>query len=181
MIGFAFTWMSTMVVWLLLTAGSGGVLGLWSGGELLCGALACLVVSSSCWRLFRGSASWKNLSPRRFAKRLLFSFGPFFAEMAKANFEVALRVITGSIRPGIVQLRAGMKSEAQLVTLANAITLTPGTLSVDLSEAPAGEVPEFIYVHMLAVPDGLEKRGVLEAKEIFGRFDCAAWIREGVS
>lgn len=181
MIGFAFTWMSTMVVWLLLTAGSGGVLGLWSGGELLCGALACLVVSGSCWRLFRGSASWKSWKPRRVLKRFLYSIGPFFAEMAKANVEVALRVITGSIRPGIVQVRAGMKSEAQLVTLANSITLTPGTLSVDLSEAPCGEVPEFIYVHMLAVPDGLEKRDVLEAKEVFGRFDCAAWIRESVS
>ena len=101
-------------------------------------------------------------------------------EMGKANFEVAWRVLSGNIRPGIVQVKSGMKSEGQLVALANSITLTPGTLTVEVREKGDGSMPDELFVHLLAVPDGMEKRGKVKARELFGRFDCPEWIRRMV-
>lgn len=171
MMGFLTCWMAVMGVWALLTAGSGSVLGLWSWGELALGAVASGVVAG-CSPGRKGLGLWGGL------RRVAYAVGPFFLEMAKANLEVAWRVITGRIRPGIVCARAGMETEAQVVALANSITLTPGTLTVELRESGAeGAVPDALYVHVLAVPEGMESRGEIDARELFGRFDCPAWIR----
>ena len=55
-------------------------------------------------------------------------------EMVKANIDVALRVINPSlpINPGIVEFKTSLKSNALKFILANSITLTPGTLTVDV-------------------------------------------------
>ena len=49
------------------------------------------------------------------------------------------------IRPGIVKARTRLKSPSGRVLLANSITLTPGTLSVDL-------VDDMLYIHRINVP-----------------------------
>lgn len=74
---------------------------------------------------------------------------PVFAwECFKANLDVAYRVIhpLRPINPGIVKVRTSLKSEAALTFLANSITLTPGTLSVDIDQG-AG----CLYVHWINV------------------------------
>ena len=76
---------------------------------------------------------------------------PIFAwECFKANLDVAYRVIHPClpINPGIVKVRTNLKSEAALTFLANSITLTPGTLSVDIDQE-AG----LLYVHWINVRD----------------------------
>lgn len=168
-----------MAAWLLLTAGSGAA-GLWSAAELGWGAAASAVVALATGKTFARVASWKGMSPLRLLRAAAFAAGPFFLEMGKANFEVAWRVLTGNIRPGIVRVKSGMSSEEQLVTLANTITLTPGTLTVDVCEKGDGTPPDELFVHLLAVPEGMEKRGKVDARELFGRVDCPAWIRRVV-
>ena len=170
MTGFITCWVAVMAVWALLTAGSGSVLGTWSWAELAMGAVASTVVAS-CSAGRKGIGLWGG------ARRVAYALGPFFLEMAKANVEVAWRVITGRIRPGIVCARTDMETEAQVVALANSITLTPGTLTVELREPGNGALPDALYVHLLAVPEGMETRGEIDARELFGRFDCPAWIR----
>ena len=72
----------------------------------------------------------------------------FLWECLKANIDVAYRVIHPNlpINPGIVKVKTSLKSEIGLTFLANSITLTPGTLSVDV-DAEKG----FLYVHWIAV------------------------------
>jgi len=55
-------------------------------------------------------------------------------EIDKANFDVARRVLTPgrSIRPTVVHLPADQRSELAQVVYANSITLTPGTVSIDV-------------------------------------------------
>lgn len=66
----------------------------------------------------------------------------------RANLDVAYRVLHPAlpIRPGIVRARTSLKSDAGRVLLANSITLTPGTLSVDLIE-------DVLYIHRIHVPE----------------------------
>jgi multicomponent Na+:H+ antiporter subunit E len=76
---------------------------------------------------------------------------PFFIwECIKANIDVAYRVIHPNcpINPGIVKVKSSLKSETALTFLANSITLTPGTLSVDIDEETG-----ILYVHWIDVRD----------------------------
>ncbi|MBN1576283.1 MAG: Na+/H+ antiporter subunit E [Chitinispirillaceae bacterium] len=72
----------------------------------------------------------------------------FIWECLKANIDVAYRVIhpMRPIKPGIVKVKTRLKSETGLTFLANSITLTPGTMSVDLDEENG-----IIYIHWINV------------------------------
>lgn len=61
-------------------------------------------------------------------------FFVFTAELLKANLDVARRVLSPSlpIHPGIVEVKTRLKSDIGRLFLANSITLTPGTLTVDI-------------------------------------------------
>ncbi len=72
----------------------------------------------------------------------------FIWECLKANIDVAYRVLHPAlpINPGIVKVKTRLRTDTALTFLANSITLTPGTLSVDI-DAKAG----FLYIHWIDV------------------------------
>jgi multicomponent Na+:H+ antiporter subunit E len=72
----------------------------------------------------------------------------FIWECFKANLDGAWRVIHPDlpIRPGIVKVKAKLKSDAGLTFLANTITLKPGTMTVDIDKEGG-----FLYVHWVNV------------------------------
>ncbi|MFH1458417.1 MAG: Na+/H+ antiporter subunit E [Candidatus Omnitrophota bacterium] len=72
----------------------------------------------------------------------------FSWECFKANIDVALRVINPKlpINPGIVKVRTNLKSDTALTFLANSITLTPGTLCVDIKPKEG-----VLYIHWIDV------------------------------
>ena len=70
-------------------------------------------------------------------KRILFIFiyiGVLFLEIFKANFDVAYRIIHPKmpIKPGIVVIKTSLKQDIAKMILANSITLTPGTFTLDI-------------------------------------------------
>jgi multicomponent Na+:H+ antiporter subunit E len=69
-------------------------------------------------------------------------YGYFFKELFKSNIKLAVIVLSPSlpIKPGIVKVRTRLKTKMGRLMLANSITLTPGTLTVELDG-------EWIYVH----------------------------------
>lgn len=69
-------------------------------------------------------------------------YGYFFKELFKSNLKLALIVLRPAlpINPAIVKVRTKLKSRMGRLMLANSITLTPGTLSVELDG-------EWLYVH----------------------------------
>lgn len=74
----------------------------------------------------------------------------FIWECIKANIDVAYRVTHPDlpINPGIVKVKTTLKSDTALTFLANSITLTPGTMSVDIDEENG-----FLYIHWIDVKD----------------------------
>ena len=86
--------------------------------------------------------------PRRYLY-FLFHYVPVFLwEVLKANFDVAYRVVHPGlpIKPGIVKVKTSLRSDLACTLLANSITLTPGTMSVDIDKASA-----VLYVHWIDV------------------------------
>ncbi len=77
----------------------------------------------------------------------LFYIPVFTWEMAKANFDVAYRVLwlpKLKIKPGIVKVKTRLQSEMGRAFLANSITLTPGTFTIDIKD-------EYLYIHCINV------------------------------
>lgn len=72
----------------------------------------------------------------------------FLWECFKANLDVAYRVLHPRlpIYPGIVKVKTKLKTDTALTFLANSITLTPGTMSVDIDKDNG-----ILYVHWIDV------------------------------
>ena len=77
----------------------------------------------------------------------LFYMPVFFYYMMKANLDVVYRALHPKmpIHPGIVKIKTNLKSDSAITALANSITLTPGTLTVDVTE------DGYLYVHWINV------------------------------
>ncbi len=102
------------------------------------------------------------LSPRRWLWLLMYV--PVFAyQCLKSNIDVALRVLSPGlqIKPGIVRIRTTLKSDVARVFLANSITLTPGTMTVEIRD-------DLLYIHWIEVGSD---DPVAAAKRIIGPFE----------
>ena len=67
--------------------------------------------------------------------------------LIKANFDLAKRVVSKDMKlhPDVVEIKTTMRSDLGKLFLANSITLTPGTLTVDV-------VGDSLLVHWIDVP-----------------------------
>ncbi len=72
-------------------------------------------------------------------------------QLILSNFRVAYDVVTLThhMRPGVIAVPLDAQTDAEITLLANLITLTPGTLSLDLS--PDRRV---LYVHVMYIDNG---------------------------
>ncbi len=146
MIDFIVTFLLSMVTYLFLTAGNGEIAELWSIFEVTAGIILSIIVAFIAKKVLFKKRSYRMLNPLRWVIFLVYLIGPFFWGMAKANIDVAYRVITGRINPGIIKISPGLKTDLGITLLADSITLTPGTLSVDIDEKNND-----LYVHWINV------------------------------
>ena len=137
----------SLLTYLFLTLGSGGYV-LWSHGEIIFGILFSAFSAVLMKKLFSIAGKKPSLvllNPKRWLLLFIYAIGPFFWSLTKANFDVAYRIITGKIKPGIVKIHPGLKTDLGITLLANSITLTPGTLTVDVDKE------NNLYVHLINV------------------------------
>ena len=112
--------------------------------ELMLGALVSVILTIILAKLVNYTIDY------RFPVKLLvfiFAYLPIFIwQLILANIDVARRVLSPKIplNPGFVKIKTDLKGDFAKLTLANSITLTPGTLSVDVDG-------EYIYVHTIDV------------------------------
>ena len=70
----------------------------------------------------------------------------FMIELVKASVDVAIAVFSdkGKLRPAIVAVPIDLKTDMGIATLANLVSLTPGTTSMHVSDDR-----KTLYVHVL--------------------------------
>ena len=123
--GFFYLFFMLLGVWLCLVSSLQ-----WQ--ELLAGLLlsgvCALVLNESFSRL-----GFPPATPRRLGAFLVYLF-VLAKEIVKANFDVAYRVLHPRmpIKPGIVTIKTRLSQDIAKLMLANSITLTPGTFTVDI-------------------------------------------------
>ena len=149
--------------WILLT-------GSFAWQELVAGAVVSAGVA-----LF--SARWfVHESPGRFFGKRLFILiwycvAIFPWELIKANCDMAKRALSPKLKinPGIIKVPVDVPTEYGKTMLANSITLTPGTITVDIDEH---ESQTWYYIHWI---DVVETDRAAAGEIIKGRME--KWLR----
>lgn len=155
---FVFVFAITLAVWLLFT---------WPFAPfewtmIVAGSLVSLLSGVLLGRMATQHPI-KGLNPVRYfwAACYIFTLARW---VVVANLDVAFRVLHPDvpINPGIVKVKTNLESKSAKTALANSITLTPGTMTVDLSDEG------YLYVHWINV----SSTEVEEAtREVVGRFE----------
>jgi len=108
---------------------------LWSGHYtpllLSLGVLSCAFVAWTAWRM--GLVDREGV-PIEVTPRVLLYLPYLGLEIVKANLDVARRIVDPRmpISPRVFHTRARQKTDLGRVIYANSITLTPGTVSIDV-------------------------------------------------
>ncbi len=114
-----------LIIWLALTSS-------FHWQELSAGLLVSLVLSIVLNRSYQ-ELGLPPLSIKRMAFSLIYIV-VLFKEIIRANVDVAYRVIHPKmpIKPGIVVIKTALRQDIAKMILANSITLTPGTFTLDI-------------------------------------------------
>jgi len=124
---FLYLFIFLVIIWLALSSSLQ-----WQ--ELAVGIAVSLIISLALSKIY-SELGFPPLS----IKRIVFFFiflGVLFKEIIVANVDVAYRIIHPKmpIKPGIVVIKTTLKQDIAKMMLANAITLTPGTFTLDIIE-----------------------------------------------
>lgn len=138
------------IFWLLIT---GQIVSIFTGGAsaqvLIAGVIVSVLTALFTARFFIHTKAFYLFNPVRFIIMLFYCLIIFMWELTKANIDVALRAFgLKKINPGIVKIETELKSEYAQSMLANSITLTPGTITMDIAES-AGKT--YYYIHWIDV------------------------------
>ena len=138
--------MSVILLAIILALGWAAATGSFTLPNLLLG----LLVSGLSLAVVRQFVWTPRLLPR--ALRIIRLARTFIVELALSALRVARLVlrpdVNAHIRPAIVAFPLSAKTDAEITLLANLITLTPGTLSVDVSEDR-----RFLHIHVIDLAD----------------------------
>lgn len=133
---FIFTTIVLFLFWLAYTSS-------FKTEEVLTGLIVSTFIALFTYGLFAENSS--NNIIKRFLYLIIY-LPVFLWEMIKANLDVAKRVLSPSlpINPGIVAIKTNIGSDTGKMFLANSITLTPGTLTLDIDN-------DNLYIHWIDV------------------------------
>lgn len=126
------------VLWAALT-------GNFSAANLVVGLVLGYAVLAFGLRQLPGFAAYTARVPR-----VLRLSGYVLGDLVRSNLRVAYDVLTPRyhMRPGVIGVPLEARSDAEITVLANLITLTPGTLSLDVSTDR-----RVLYVHVMYLDD----------------------------
>lgn len=100
--------------------------------------------------ILRVVASGENRKYFRIVPKVIAFIFFFLYELTKANLEVAYEVLTPKLNmtPGIIKFPLDAETNLEITFLANLISLTPGTLSLDVSDDK-----KVLYIHSMYIKD----------------------------
>jgi multicomponent Na+:H+ antiporter subunit E len=139
------------IFWLLIT---GQIVSIFQGDPsvqvLVAGAIVSLLSGLFSARFFIHSEAGYLWNPARIVKLIAYCLVTFPVELIKANMDVATRALSPklNINPGIVKVPVDVESEYGQAMVANSITLTPGTITMDIVEQ---DEKTYYYIHWIDV------------------------------
>ena len=119
--------------------------------ELIAGAVVSLAAALFTSGFFIHEDAFRLAKPVRFGALIAYVF-VFLGELVKANVDVAQRCFGGckEVNPGIVKVPVELEGDYAQEMLANSITLTPGTITLDIAEQDG---KTWYYIHWIDVAE----------------------------
>ncbi|HDS45280.1 MAG TPA: protein MnhE [Methanomicrobia archaeon] len=152
--GILVTFVVLLVFWICLS-------GYFDAFHLGAGIISCAIIALISHDLFVREG---GLETRKFVRLLRYIVWEFY-QILLANLDVAYRVLhpssftrgrpegsifgAGPVDPAIIEFETTLRSDFALTTMANSITLTPGTVTI-LVDPPIGK----FWVHAIAKAPG---------------------------
>lgn len=150
---FVLTFLLLLATWILLS-------GRFDLFHLVLGVISCLLVS-----YFSSDLLFHSFDPRKMSMQWprFAAYIPWLIlEVFKANIHVMILVfhprMMQLIDPRIIKFKSRLKSDISITTFANSITLTPGTITVYVTEYGDFEVHVIDKASGDALPGNMEKR-----------------------
>jgi multicomponent Na+:H+ antiporter subunit E len=83
-----------------------------------------------------------------------------FKNLLKSNIQINRRILSKNmnISPAIVAVETDLQSDWKKLLLANSITLTPGTLTLDIKE-------NTLFIHVIEYEEGMDKKEIIKEFE----------------
>lgn len=136
--------------WLLLT---GQIVSIFTGGAsmqvLIAGAAVSVLTALFTARFFVHEKAFWLFNPVKLGAMLFYCLVVFMWELIKANVSMFCYVFgLKKTNPGIVKISTDLESEYGESMLANSITLTPGTITMDIAEEKG---KTYYYIHWIDV------------------------------
>ncbi len=148
----ATTFLLVFVTWLMLTYSL-------HPESIIAGIAVSLVITIICRHLLSSDTPKIILHPMRWAAFFAYIIAMLYAEVL-AHWDVVKRVFTGRIRPAIVEIPVEFKTSLGKTLLGNSITLTPGTLTVNVEKG------DRFYIHTIGYAKDQDIGGIFHR---FGR------------
>lgn len=137
---------SRIIVFILAFLTWAALTNLWDAQEVIAGLITAAIVSLIAGKFLITAEKSRHIFTRfLFLIKYLFTF---LWELMKANLNVAYIVVHPKlpIKPGIVKVKTNLCKDSARTLLTNSITLTPGTMSVDINPQS-----NEIYIHWIKV------------------------------
>lgn len=130
--------------------------------ELIVGALVSLVLTFILAKYVDYTIDFKL--PIRIIVFVFMYLPVFVWQLVLSNIDLARRVLSPKIplNPGFVKVDTELEGDFAKLTLANSITLTPGTLSIDVDD-------QLIYVHTVDVKGSTQEENKKNISSLFER------------
>ncbi|TEW51911.1 Na+/H+ antiporter subunit E [Psychromonas algicola] len=136
-----------------------------SRGHMVLGAVFAIIIPWIVAPLSEKEAVAKNP-----IKALMYTFR-LLIDIAVSNYDVAKRVLQSNhtLKPAFIAVPLDIKEPVPLTIFTSSVSLTPGTVSVELSDDR-----KWLYVHVLHLEDEQQLISLIKAryevplKEIFG-------------
>jgi len=140
-----------MLVWFALTLSL-------EKEELVVGFIVSIILTFALFKSYQ-----KIELPKFSIKRIVYLFIyvlVLFKEIIIANFDVAYRILHPKmpINPGVVTIKTELKQDLAKMILANSITLTPGTFTLDIND-------DTLIIHWM----NMKTDNIDEATKVIGR------------
>ena len=130
-------WLTLLLIWTIAN-------GTLSSSTIIAGTVICAIIAIAFAAFSRvyGVIRWTPLVIYYYLRYLIV----FFAELVRANINVMRLVFSPriDIKPGIVEIKTEFKSPIGRLALANSITLTPGTLVVEIRD-------DSLFIHWINI------------------------------
>ncbi len=161
------SWITLLIFWIIV---SGNL----SWPNLLVGGSIALIISSFMYENLTDDLRCKGPLIKKIVNLLLVQVPQYVFIMAfqliESNVRVAKHALFMDIDPGIIKIETALKSDTGTTLMANSITLTPGTLTLDLDKKLD---KTYLYVHWIDLKTlNSEKAG----DEIKG--DVERWLKK---